>query len=876
MKRFFQSPVAYILISILGIGGVFITLSPDDLLFQLFHLFTFMTIFSLALHTVISLSKRKSASRAIHGLLLFVLGCQLLVSGERIGWFEWDTSLSYSVFLGQLILCLLIVILVINPSLTHPSFRTRVYDVFAVLSLLLVTLWHMLVLPRLELTGLNMEWFERLIDPIGLIGLYIGWTLLHIQRQARTGRLYRTMTLLSITGFFTTFFVSMVGEMYGASEAFLYFVALFRLVFLASLTLASVFEPKSQRKVTVNRQVTTDFIVFSLLLIAFIIGSIQLPNDVIDFIARTALVLIVIRQFFVTKQNAQLSSSLRTSNEKLETTVKAKTRQLEVKEQQYRSLFAYNTEPIYLHDLSGKILSINAAGSELLGYSIRELIGQDIKSFFDPSDLEEYEPIYHRVIAGEPHQYIARAISRSGETHLWDLISVPMIIDGQVTGVYGIVKDVTQNVQQEQKIRYQATHDALSGLPNRFQFHERLDSILLEQKPFTLLFFDFDGFKELNDQYGHDVGDELIHHVGQRLERALGPDEFTARLGGDEFVVLACHDDADRINQAILDYVFLPPYYIDQAILHLSASIGIVSYPKDGTTSKTLLANADLAMYKAKESGKNQSVRFDPTLRTKKEERKRLIDGLDKALERDEISLHFQPQIDAHTQKVIGAEALMRWKKDGEFIPPTTFIPIAEETGHIIDLGRWTIEKAVMTLYELGQQNISLPKLSINISVRQLFDDNLVSFLQQVLKKYPISKELLRFELTETIAANRSKHALARILELKELGISLSIDDFGTGYSSLAYLVSYPLDELKIPREFTMRLEEYPEYRTITATIVAMAKQLNMTLVAEGVETAYQENFLREEGCTQMQGFRYAKPMPISEFVDFYVNQPIS
>ena len=249
------------------------------------------------------------------------------------------------------------------------------------------------------------------------------------------------------------------------------------------------------------------------------------------------------------------------------------------------------------------------------------------------------------------------------------------------------------------------------------------------------------------------------------------------------------------------------------------------------------------------------------------------MEGLETALEKGEISLFLQPQVDASTKAIIGAEALMRWQHNGSFIPPSQFIPIAEETGHIQDLGRWMIHETFQLIHVFEQGDIHLPKLSVNLSVRQLFDEHLIDYLKTLFERFPIEPSRLNFELTETVAAQHSDRVLNRILELKALGIKLSIDDFGTGYSSLAYLVRYPIDELKIPREFTMQLEENREYQMVTTTIVAMARQLGMALVAEGVETEYQETFLRKIGCDSMQGYRYAKPMPLDEFVIYYMKQ---
>ncbi|MBR3062616.1 MAG: EAL domain-containing protein, partial [Exiguobacterium sp.] len=412
---------------------------------------------------------------------------------------------------------------------------------------------------------------------------------------------------------------------------------------------------------------------------------------------------------------------------------------------------------------------------------------------------------------------------------------------------------------------------SLTGLHNRYALQEQIERLIEEGRTFTLMFSDLDGFKEINDQFGHHMGDQLLQHIGKRLRTALLPNEYAGRLGGDEFIVVAEHGDDEMLTERLRRLVYRPPYYMAGTLVEVHASIGIVRFPEHGKKLKHLLSNADLAMYRAKDKGRDETVMFEPELREDKEERKVLMEGLETALEKGEISLFLQPQVDASTKAIIGAEALMRWQHNGAFIPPSQFIPIAEETGHIQDLGRWMIHETFQLIHVFEQGDIHLPKLSVNLSVRQLFDEHLIDYLKTLFERFPIEPSRLNFELTETVAAHHSDRVLNRILELKALGMKLSIDDFGTGYSSLAYLVRYPIDELKIPREFTMQLEENREYQMVTTTIVAMARQLGMALVAEGVETEYQETFLRKIGCDSMQGYRYAKPMPLDEFVIYYM-----
>ncbi|TCI35206.1 EAL domain-containing protein [Exiguobacterium sp. SH1S4] len=617
-----------------------------------------------------------------------------------------------------------------------------------------------------------------------------------------------------------------------------------------------------------------DYVIYSTIVMLYMLASDRLlGTSIVDSMIANAVLLLLIRQFVVAKQNALISHRLHTVNTDLEVAVTTKAHELELREQQYRSLFAYHAEPIFLFDLDGEVLSVNEAGSSVLGHDTETLIGSNILDIIEQTDRSAYTNVLRDLTNGRPQTLDVNVVTEDGSARVWQLMNIPMIIDGEVEGIYAIVKDITQMIVQQEQILYQANHDSLTGLHNRYALQEQIERLIADGRPFTLMFSDLDGFKEINDQFGHHMGDQLLQHIGKRLRSALLPNEYAGRLGGDEFIVVAEHNDDEILVERLRRLVYRPPYFMAGNLVEIHASIGIVRYPEHGTTLKHLLSNADLAMYKAKDKGRDETVIFAPALRVDKEERKLLMEGLDMALEKGEISLYLQPQVDASTKAIIGAEALMRWQRDGKFIPPSEFIPIAEETGHIHDLGRWMIHETFQLMYAFEQGDIDLPKLSVNLSVRQLFDEHLIDYLTTLFERFPIEPSRLNFELTETVAAHQSDRVLNRILELKALGIKLSIDDFGTGYSSLAYLVRYPIDELKIPREFTMQLEENREYQTVTATIVAMARQLGMALVAEGVETEYQETFLRRIGCNSMQGYRYAKPMPLDEFVIYYMKQ---
>lgn len=767
----------------------------------------------------------------------------------------------------QNFLYLIMALIVITQSIEIRTFKLRTFDVFALLSFLLVGALHLFVYAKND--GHYVSSLNGFEEQMVLISLYMVLGFLYLNRIVTSGQGFRLMLLIGILGFTTASIINELQLFTGIGHELLHLLQVSSILIIS----LSYLLDESTEDILVHDSVF-DYVIYSTIVMLYMLASDRLlGTSIIDSMIANAVLLLLIRQFVVSKQNALISHRLHTVNTDLEVAVTTKAHELELREQQYRSLFAYHAEPIFLFDLDGEVLSVNEAGSSVLGHDTETLIGSNILDIIDQKDRSAYTSVLRDLTNGRPQTLDVSVVTEDGSAHVWQLMNIPMIIDGEVEGIYAIVKDITQMIVQQEHILYQANHDSLTGLHNRYALQEQIERLIADGRSFTLMFSDLDGFKEINDQFGHHMGDQLLQHIGKRLREALLPNEYAGRLGGDEFIVVAEHNDNEILVERLRRLVYRPPYFMAGNLVEIHASIGIVSYPEHGTTLKHLLSNADLAMYKAKDKGRDETVIFAPALRVDKEERKLLMEGLDMALEKGEISLYLQPQVDASTKAIIGAEALMRWQRDGKFIPPSEFIPVAEETGHIHDLGRWMIHETFQLMYAFEQGDIDLPKLSVNLSVRQLFDEHLIDYLNTLFERFPIEPSRLNFELTETVAAHQSDRVLNRILELKALGIKLSIDDFGTGYSSLAYLVRYPIDELKIPREFTMQLEENREYQTVTATIVAMARQLGMALVAEGVETEYQETFLRRIGCDSMQGYRYAKPMPLDEFVIYYMKQ---
>jgi diguanylate cyclase (GGDEF)-like protein len=443
------------------------------------------------------------------------------------------------------------------------------------------------------------------------------------------------------------------------------------------------------------------------------------------------------------------------------------------------------------------------------------------------------------------------------------------------------VKEVTHTRDRLHKLAY---YDSLTSLPNRRLFTEQLDLLLRlahrKSQTLGLIFLDLDNFKRINDSLGHSAGDLLLREIAKRLTGSIRTSDLAghfpessagielSRLGGDEFtVVLNELDDpesAAAVARRILD-TLSRPMTIDGHELVVTPSIGIAIAPRDAATVEGLLKAADTAMYHAKGSGKNNFTFYNSSMDEAGVERLTLENDLRKAIERNELVLHYQPQVDTSTGKVIGAEALMRWQHPEQgLIPPFKFIPLAEEMGLISALGEWGLKEACSQMVELQSLGIELPKVSVNVSALQ-FNSGLVERVAQIIAETGLNPRRLELELTEGIMMDGSESALNSLTALKALGVQLSIDDFGTGYSSLSYLSRFPLDELKIDRSFVIDFDKSENDASLIIAIIAMARSLGLDLVAEGVETHEQYQFLRRYGASVIQGFLFSKPLPFKE-----------
>ena len=446
-------------------------------------------------------------------------------------------------------------------------------------------------------------------------------------------------------------------------------------------------------------------------------------------------------------------------------------------------------------------------------------------------------------------------------------------LDGRIIGATALVRDVTERKIAEQKAEYQAYHDALTGLANRRLFQEHLSiALALAQRRNSLvavLFIDLDHFKVVNDSLGHSVGDDLLKHVSSRLRCVLREGDTVARVGGDEFTIvlqeLEKREDAARIAQKVL-HTISEPVELAGHRLYVTASVGITIFPEDGTDAETLLKNADSAMYRAKAEGRNTYQMATRELSRATRERMTLEIGLHNAIERNEFELHYQPQIDLATMRIVGTEALIRWRHPSRgMISPGEFIPLAEERGFIVIIGDWVVRTAceqARRFHDMGHEI----RVSVNISARQFREPSFVTMIEDVVRRTGISPKLLELEITENVAMENVDLTLTVLSRLRRIGVSIAIDDFGTGHSALNYLKRFPIDTLKIDRDFVEDLPYGDEDAAIVHAIVGLARGLRLRVVAEGVETAEQLEYLRSVKCPEVQGYIFGHPVPAREF----------
>ena len=549
------------------------------------------------------------------------------------------------------------------------------------------------------------------------------------------------------------------------------------------------------------------------------------------------------------------------------------------------SVLEHVTDLIYITDVHGVIEYANPGFERATGYSPAEAIGNTprlVKS--GQHTAEFYHDLWTGILRGEEFRGLFVNRRKDGSLFYEDKTITPLKNKaGAVTHFISTGKDVSERILGQERINYLAHHDVLTGLPNRVQFRARLNEALARtrrnEKLLALLFLDLDHFKRINDSLGHDVGDALLLETAQRLKASLRETDTVSRLGGDEFTVIL--ENINHVNNVVaiaqkLVYAINQPFVIGPHTLHVSVSIGITLYPLDDSEADLLIKNADMAMYHAKELGRNGFQFYAAELSKRVSEHMKLESELHRALEREEFVLHYQPIVDLRSGRVKSAEVLLRWQHPQRgLVPPAEFIPVLEESGLIMPVTEWVLRKSLEQIRACTPAGVERPALAVNITAGCFRGNGITKCTGNVLATCGDEIGEVVLEITESVLMHDTRHVLDLMRDLKAIGIKIALDDFGTGQSSLSHLRKFPIDIVKIDRDFVRDVPDNRDDAALVAAIIAMAHGLGKKVVAEGVETESQLAFLRALGCDAIQGFLYSRPVPI-EALARLIGEPLA
>lgn len=559
---------------------------------------------------------------------------------------------------------------------------------------------------------------------------------------------------------------------------------------------------------------------------------------------------------------------------------------LEESEQRYKSLFEHHPDVIYSLDRRGKITSANPALEQELGYTLEETYLTNSEDYIAPEELSKTNRHFKKALRGEPQHYPLKIRHKSGKLLLFDVTNIPIVVNGEIVGVYGIARNITKQKEDQEKMIRLAYYDELTDLPNRLLFQQMLESSILDAKKrnarLAVVFMDVDRFKMINDSVGHDVGDKILKRATDRMKKALGKRHFLSRFNGDEFVLLLPDVKSEKEAAAAakqMVHSLRPAIAVDGREFYLSLSAGISIFPDDGREAETILKNADTALYYAKQYSRGNIRMYHEQMNDSLVDQFELEGDLRKALKNGEFFLVYQPQICTKTGRISGSEALLRWKhpKYGA-VSPDRFIPLAEETGLIHDIGRWVLFAACTEAKKWQESGHSDCWVSVNVSARQFQRADFVNEVKTALCRTRLPAHCLHLELTENLTLRDVHYSLKQVKALRSLGVKVSIDDFGTGYSSLSYLKDFSIDTLKIDRSFIRNLKKNNKDAAIIQAILTMCKGLSIHAVAEGVESREQLEVLESFGCCHVQGYYYSKPLDPRRFSQYLKekNFPVS
>ncbi len=537
----------------------------------------------------------------------------------------------------------------------------------------------------------------------------------------------------------------------------------------------------------------------------------------------------------------------------------------------FRAMIEQVQDYLYVKDLQGRFVIVNPAVAADFGCEPDDVVGRTDFDFHPKELAVQFHRDEQKIIDSE-EPMIAReefVITPNGNKK-WVSTSKQPLRDnsGRVIGIVGIARDITDRKKAEEQVHFMAHHDVLSGLPNRVRLMDRLTKALHRAQRrgsrVVVIFVDLDNFKDVNDSLGHHAGDVVLRTVAKRMVGCIRATDTVARFGGDEFVILL-DDAAKKVTAAVVEKIrtrISEPIIVDDHTFHITCSMGVASYPADGTNAEVLLSNADAAMYRAKANGRDRVQTYAIEMTLAAEEKQRLQEGMRAALERNEFTLQFQPQFDIETGQVLAVEALARWNHaDLGPINPSKFIPIAEESGLIVRLGDWVLREACRQCKAWHDSGLPPVRICVNVSARQFRETKWVGRVRKALLETGLEPQYLELELTESMLMHDVPQAVATMRKLQAIGVQFAIDDFGTGYSSLSALKTFPVARLKLDGSFVRNLPQDDDDMGIATAVLSLGRRLKMDVVAEGVETADQLGFLRDHKCEAAQGFLFSPPL---------------